>query len=235
MSRTRPTRATARQRKLPRPEREKQMLDVAARVFARRGFHAASMDEIARECGVTKPMLYAYFRSKEGLYLATVDRAGRYLVTAIGQLARDPDPERRLHLGSEFLMRFIGRDRHGWEVLYSEGLSGASVPRHVARYRGQIVDAIAHTLAAPGGGVAADTAAIERAGPYAAGLLGAGEAVARWWLSSPGVSLEQVTAIVRGLSLAILKAFRDGAAPTVGFAALNPPYSPAPRKTRRVG
>lgn len=215
MRRNRSSRPPARRRKVPRPEREKQMLDVAARVFARRGFHAASMDEIARACGVTKPMLYAYFRSKEGLYLATVDRAGRYLVTAIGQLLKDPDPDRRVQLGAEFFMRFIDRDRHGWEVLYSEGLSGDAVPGHVARYRAQIVGAIAQTLAVPAGGGTPDAAAIRRATPYAAGLLGAGEAVARWWLATPGVSLEQVTAIVRGTSLAILQAYRDAAPPAM--------------------
>ncbi|TMK38605.1 MAG: helix-turn-helix transcriptional regulator [Actinobacteria bacterium] len=53
------------------------MLDVADAVFAERGYHGASMDDIARRVGVTKPMLYNYFGSKQGLYLAGVQRADR--------------------------------------------------------------------------------------------------------------------------------------------------------------
>ena len=52
---------------MPRADRERQMLAVAERVFAERGFRSASMDEIAELVGVTKPMLYAYFGSKDGL------------------------------------------------------------------------------------------------------------------------------------------------------------------------
>ena len=57
---------------MPRAEREQRMLDAAGRAFARDGYHAASMDEIARAAGISKPMLYNYFGSKEGLYVAYV-------------------------------------------------------------------------------------------------------------------------------------------------------------------
>src|SRR5687767_14290304 len=76
-------RGVAARRRVPRVERQQQMLDVAARVFAERGYHAASMDEIAAEVGVSKPMLYAYFDSKEGLYLACIDRAGQDLLESM--------------------------------------------------------------------------------------------------------------------------------------------------------
>ena len=56
--------------RLARPVRERQMLAVAQRVFAERGFRAASVDEIAEGAEISKPMLYAYFVSKEGLYRA---------------------------------------------------------------------------------------------------------------------------------------------------------------------
>ena len=55
---------------MPRPVRERQMLEAAERAFADRGFHAASVDAIAEASGITKPMVYAYFGSKEGLYRA---------------------------------------------------------------------------------------------------------------------------------------------------------------------
>ena len=60
------------------------MLAVAGEVFAEHGFHAASMDEIAERADISKPMLYAYFDSKEGLYAAYMQRTGDDLLAAIG-------------------------------------------------------------------------------------------------------------------------------------------------------
>ncbi len=56
-----------RRKRMPKAERKAQMLDIAEQVFAERGYLAASMDEIAERVGVSKPMLYEYFGSKEGL------------------------------------------------------------------------------------------------------------------------------------------------------------------------
>ena len=182
-------------RKLPRAAREQQMLDVAAQVFARRGFHGASMDEIARSCGLTKPMLYAYFKSKEGLYLATVDRAGRYLVGSVDKLLEERDPLGRLRRATGILLSFIDRDRHGWAVLFAEGLGEGPVARHVALYRAQIAHAAAFTLAQAREGPRPSARAIRAAQPYAVGMLGAGEALARWWLAQDGLSLARVTAV----------------------------------------
>lgn len=197
---------TPRRRKLPRADRERQMLRVAAAVFGRRGYHAASMDEIARRCGVTKPMLYAYFGSKDGLYLATVDRMGAYLVAAVERLMAEPDARRRLREGVDLVLELIHRDRHGWAVLYAEGLGEGPVARHVARYRDAIVQAAAVTLAdaAPGRGA-------KQAQPYAVGLLGAGEALARWWLDRGSVPFTAVRAITREMADATLAAYRASA------------------------
>ncbi|WP_433334107.1 TetR/AcrR family transcriptional regulator [Spirillospora sp. CA-294931] len=67
--------ATPRRRRMSRADRERQMLDVAEEVFGERGFRATSMDEIAERCGVSKPMLYEYFGSKEGLLRASIARS----------------------------------------------------------------------------------------------------------------------------------------------------------------
>src|SRR5581483_9881124 len=82
--------ARAAQRRMPRPERERQMLEVAGRSFAAHGFHAVSMDEIAKQAGISKPMLYHYFGSKEGLYVAYVRQQGRALLAGMRD-ATGPD------------------------------------------------------------------------------------------------------------------------------------------------
>ena len=62
--------------RLPRAERERQVLDVAHARFAAHGYAAVTMDDVAAGAGVTKPLLYAYFGNKERLYLACMERAG---------------------------------------------------------------------------------------------------------------------------------------------------------------
>ena len=69
-------------RRVPRKEREEQMLAVALPLFAKRGYHDVSVDEVAAGAGVTKPMVYAYFGSKEGLFEACANRAADRLVAA---------------------------------------------------------------------------------------------------------------------------------------------------------
>jgi len=90
------------QRKVPRAIREPQMLEMAGRIFAARGFHDASMDEIAEAAGVSKPMLYSYFGSKDGLYFAYVNAAYRELIAAIDEAVAlaGSDPEEQLRLGT---------------------------------------------------------------------------------------------------------------------------------------
>ena len=59
------------------------MLEAAGQAFAAHGFHDASMDAIAEAAGISKPMLYNYFGSKEGLYAAYIERSGRALMKSM--------------------------------------------------------------------------------------------------------------------------------------------------------
>ena len=54
---------------VPRADREQQILDAAVAEFGERGYAHASMAAIAQRAGMSKPLVYEYFGSKEGLYL----------------------------------------------------------------------------------------------------------------------------------------------------------------------
>src|SRR3954451_18896271 len=89
MSETTHTAAEAYPRgRTPRAVREAQMVAAAERLFSERGYHGVSMDEIAAASGISKPMLYDYFGSKEGLFLACMERARGQLLEAIGGAVR---------------------------------------------------------------------------------------------------------------------------------------------------
>src|SRR5262249_61077770 len=81
-----------------------------------RGYPSASMDEIAGLADVSKPMLYAYFGSKEGLYVAYVDRTGRELLDRLaGATTPSDQPSVRLGAGVLEVLAVIAGDRGGWQ------------------------------------------------------------------------------------------------------------------------
>lgn len=196
-----------RRQKLPRAQREQQMLAIAGQEFGKRGFHAASMDDIARACGVTKPMLYAYFDSKEGLFLAVVDRIGTALLKQVEKLLAEPVPRERLTRGADLILDFIIRDRHAWSVLYAEGLGDGDVARHVSGYRNRIIELAALTLGQARPLALASAAGRRRAELYAVGMIGAGEAIARRWLDRQSVAPGELQSMARHMVDAFLKEF----------------------------
>jgi AcrR family transcriptional regulator len=77
--------------RLRRAERREQILTAATRAFARAGFAATSLDDIAAEAGISRVILYRHFESKTDLYRAVLDRACARLVAVVG--AGDYTPE----------------------------------------------------------------------------------------------------------------------------------------------
>ncbi|HYZ70303.1 MAG TPA: helix-turn-helix domain-containing protein, partial [Thermoleophilaceae bacterium] len=135
-------------RKVPRAVREQQMLEVAERVFAERGFHAASVDAIAEGAGITKPMVYAYFGSKEGLYIACMERARRRLFEAIDNAAEaDAPADEALWRGIQAFFAFVSEQRESWVVLFGESTTyGGPFAEEAGRLRRQIARLVSQLL-----------------------------------------------------------------------------------------
>ena len=84
------------------------MLDAAVSVFSRRGYHAASMDEIAELAGISKPMVYAYLGAKEDLFAACIRReADRMMAAIAGQAQDDRPPDEQLWRALQAFFRFV--------------------------------------------------------------------------------------------------------------------------------
>lgn len=71
-------------RRMRRAERREQILDAATRAFARAGFTATSLDDVAGEAKITRVILYRHFDSKADMYQAVLDRACTRLAQAVG-------------------------------------------------------------------------------------------------------------------------------------------------------
>ena len=170
--------------------REPQILEVAGRVFAARGYHAASMDEIAQRADVTKPLVYSYFGSKERLYLTYIERSGGELLARMGAAAEpDAPPIARLRAGILEFLRFVKERRDGWQVLYSEAAaSGGPLAEEVANLRAAIAKMIGRLLTETAG-ASGETSAVLNGVAHA--LVGAGESLANWWLADPELPAER--------------------------------------------
>lgn len=181
-------------RRVPRQIRERQMVEVADQVFTARGYGGASMDEIAAACGVTKPMLYAYFGSKEGLFAACGLAAGEHLRERLREVAGDPSAssEQLLWRGLTVIFNRIGEVRDTWLRLYPpDGPAPAgALGARAAINRAAMTELVAQLMrdAALRGGLSEQAA--EQVVPLAHALVGAVVAIAGWWMKHPAEGAE---------------------------------------------
>jgi len=176
-------------RRLPRQVRERQMLDAAVAVFSRRGFHLASMDDIAEVAGVSKPMIYAYLGSKDDLFIACIRREGQRLMELIAAaVPAGLTPDARLYRGLLAFFEFVTEYRDGWIVLYRQARVHGSFAGEIAAARERIIVMVAALLARSSGD---DTHARTMAIAYA--LVGAAEALSDWALEHPEETPDALT------------------------------------------
>ena len=181
-------------KRLPRAVREQQMLDAAVRVFARRGFHAASMDEIAEDAGISKPMVYAYLGTKDELFVACLHREGTRVMEALVAVVQpDLPPDEQMWRGLRAFFRYVGANRDGWVVLFRQARGRSQAAGALAEMRARIIEIVAGMLgrAVPDDGRPArpsDLAAVSYA------LVGAAESLADWLAGHPDADPDKTAA-----------------------------------------
>ena len=174
--------------RLPRAEREQQILDCAHAQFAEHGYSAVTMDAVAAAVGVTKPLLYNYFGNKEKLYLACLGRTGDSLLEAVGEaFAEAANPGDAMKDGLRAFFAFVEADRGQWQVLYDETLpAGGEIARGVGGYRDRLTEMTARRRERLSPSAPAEDEAIAHA------LLGGAESLVRWWLRTDAMPSAEV-------------------------------------------
>jgi AcrR family transcriptional regulator len=186
---------------MARADRERQMLEVAERIFAERGYQAASMDDIAEGVGVSKPMLYAYFGSKDGLLLACIRRVRAELREVTTTAITDGgSPSELLRRGLVAHFRFVDAHTRAWAILRTEAALAGPAAAEVEEIRNQQARLIAESIARVAPGI--DPLLVDA---YAQMLVGATERVSLWRERHPEVTPEIaaeliLTVIWNGLS-----------------------------------
>jgi len=114
---------------LPRRERERRqrrrdILDAAEAVFAAKGFHAASIEQIARKAEYATGTVYLYFQDKEALYIELLGEKIRELLETIRRHVADvSDPVEALKILVRVRMDYFGRHRAFFRIYAREGMN----------------------------------------------------------------------------------------------------------------
>jgi AcrR family transcriptional regulator len=170
---------------VPRAVREQEILDVAEREFARHGFQGASMDAIASGAGISKPLVYSYFGSKEGLYRRLVGRAGDNFRATVADVTSSGPPDVRMWRGILAYFDFVERYEWGWTVLYSQYAGGGELARELDANRAAVTALLADLFVAVARahGMAEELLPEVRVSAHA--FEGAAEGIGRRWLQHP--------------------------------------------------
>ena len=118
----------ATKRRMRAPERRAQIIDVARKVFGRAGFHRVSMDDVAREAGVTKPILYDHFSSKEELYVALLDADAHALEDRVrNEIANARGNRERIRNSFQAYFDFVDEHAGGFRLFMQETMGGEAL------------------------------------------------------------------------------------------------------------
>lgn len=157
------------------------MLDAAVQLFSVNGYHETSMDAIAAQAQISKPMLYLYYGSKEELFGACLSRELTRFIEAVradididtrSDLRQRPRELLRRTIGS--VLSYIDANRASWIVLYTQATSSQAFAHTVREGRERVIDMVVRLLESGSRNPLPDS----DFHMIAVSLVGAGEAVA---------------------------------------------------------
>jgi len=164
--------------RLPAAQRRTQLLDTAVTVFADKGYHATSMNDVAEAAGVTKPVLYQHFSSKRELFVELLTEIGTALRETIAKATADAaGPRQQIENGFRAYFHFVGDRTDAFRVLFG---SGARRDPEFAPFARAVETSIADAIAEL---IVVDGRPAEHRQVLAHGIVGMTEAASRYWLA----------------------------------------------------
>jgi AcrR family transcriptional regulator len=184
------------QRRLTAAARRAQLIDVGRAVFARRGYDATSVEEIAEQAKVSKPIVYEHFGGKEGLYAVVVDREMEYVVRRIAEAIATGSPRERVERAALAFLTYVKDHPDGFAVL-AHGAPVASASGGMSSLLNDVAERVGDvfTSAFKDAGYDAKAAPI-----YAHALIGMVTSVGQWWTETRKPSVEEVANHIAALA-----------------------------------
>jgi AcrR family transcriptional regulator len=186
--------STAKRKRLAASERREVIERAATKIFAERGYRGASIDEIARQAGVSAPVVYDHFSSKVDLYRRLLERTRNELLEMWREhLFGDEPQEVRIPRALDAWARYVEQHRDATRMLFREesGHPEAEAAHREIQAQARVALGVLLALEPSAGTLAGspDQEAIEMAAEILrSGLTG----LALWWYEHPHVAREQI-------------------------------------------
>ena len=177
-------------------ERREQLLDIGRRLFAERGLEGTSIEEIAAQADVSKPVVYEHFGGKEGLYAVVVDREVERFLALATRLLEGDDTMEKFEVAAVELLRYIQDNADGFRILVRD-----SNPSSGSGTFASLISDIASQVEYILGDYLRDRGYDPKFAPvYAQMLVGMVAFTGQWWLDARKPNLEQVAAHLMNLA-----------------------------------
>jgi AcrR family transcriptional regulator len=182
-------------RRLTAEERRTAILDSALAVFSERGYHSASIDDIASEAGVSKALIYEHFASKQELHADLIARNARELTQRVAGALSGVEVEstsERLATGLEAFFAFVEERRDAWRMLFRDAAdpeSSAVLDRMVEQVTAEVTVLISQD---PGARELARVGDERSLRLLAEMLVGGAQSMANWWTEHRETSRAQL-------------------------------------------
>lgn len=186
------------------PERRQQLLDAALKIFGIGGYAEASMSEIAKAAGITKPVVYQHFESKRALFLEVLDECGHRLENAVEKATANAEgPREQVEQGFSAFVRFFSDNPATFRTMFSD--ANRSDPEFAARVQ-RIEMVLAQRIADL---IEVEDLTDEDRRMLAHGIVGMAESACRQWMQgTSGLSPERVGKLLADLTWAGLRGTR---------------------------
>ncbi|WP_456788434.1 TetR/AcrR family transcriptional regulator [Cellulomonas sp. P5_C5] len=172
-------------------QRRAQLVDVARRLFAEKGFDGTSIEEIAARAEVSKPVVYEHFGGKEGIYAVVVDREIQALTGALsGALEGGGHPKVLVERTTLALLGYIEASEDGFRILVRDS-PVAQATGTFSSLIGDVATQVEHMLADQFKKQGQDP---KVAPIYAQMLVGMVALTGQWWLDARSPSKNVVAA-----------------------------------------
>ncbi|WP_051158911.1 TetR/AcrR family transcriptional regulator [Tsukamurella sp. 1534] len=185
-------------------ERRNQLVDTARSVFADRGYEAATIEEIAANAGVSKPVVYEHFGGKEGLYAVVVDREMEMVLEVFSRAMLEDRSKTRIEQIALALLTYVEERSDGFRILTRN-----SSVEHSGGYSTLLNDLVGQVENHLEGEFEQKLLDPELAPLYAQALVGMVAMTAQWWLEVRTPPKEVVAAHIVNLSWYGLTGLKD--------------------------
>ena len=160
-------------------DRRQVLMAAALEIFTEKGFHNASMDDVALRAGVSKPIVYQSFASKHELYMGILDHSVVQVVTGINEaISRETDNRKRFEAAIKFYFDQVDEADHGYRLIFESDFTANP------DVRSRVDDLISQLARILGQVIARETGLTTgEANILAAGLSGMAQAAAWRWIN----------------------------------------------------